>query len=219
MGITKTDFMRGMQCPKMLWLDKHKPQLKIIPREVQQILAAGSDFGNRAKAMFGEYKDMTVFLPGTSYPDKNAMAAKTAEHLQNGTPVICEAAFLYYNNYCAVDILKKTESGYDIYEVKDARVHEQFVRDAGFQYYIVSRCRLPVERIFIVTHGGDEKAPFIPNEVTKEAKDFAKLVNDNIWDLNRMQKQPDEIRIEPGEQCQKPYACWYYAYCHDNGGC
>ena len=146
------------------------------------------------------------------------MVAKTAEHLQNGTPIICEAAFLYYNNYCAVDILKKTESGYDIYEVKDAaRVHEQFVRDAGFQYYIVSRCRLPVERIFIVTHGCDEKNPFIPNEITKEAKDFAKRVNDNIWDLNRMQKQPDEVRIEPGEQCFKPYECWYYAYCHNNG--
>ena len=30
MGITKTDFMRGMQCPKMLWLDRHKPGLKVI---------------------------------------------------------------------------------------------------------------------------------------------------------------------------------------------
>ena len=26
MGITKTYFMRGMQCPKMLWFDKHKPK-------------------------------------------------------------------------------------------------------------------------------------------------------------------------------------------------
>ena len=26
MGISKTAFMRGMQCPKMLWLDKHKPE-------------------------------------------------------------------------------------------------------------------------------------------------------------------------------------------------
>ena len=31
MGITKTDFMRGMQCRKMLWLDKHKPSLRVIP--------------------------------------------------------------------------------------------------------------------------------------------------------------------------------------------
>ena len=31
MALTKTDFMRGMQCPKMLWLDKHKPGLKFRP--------------------------------------------------------------------------------------------------------------------------------------------------------------------------------------------
>ena len=36
MGITKTDFMRGMQCRKMLWLDKHKPKLKVIPPEIQK---------------------------------------------------------------------------------------------------------------------------------------------------------------------------------------
>lgn len=28
MGVTKTDFMRGMQCQRMLWLDKH-PLVKI----------------------------------------------------------------------------------------------------------------------------------------------------------------------------------------------
>ena len=110
MGITKTDFMRGMQCRKMLWLDKHRPDLKIIPSEIQQKLDAGNDFGDRAMAMFGEYEEMTVYRPGTQIPDKKAMAAKTAEHLEKGTPVICEAAFIYYNNYCAVDILKKTEN-------------------------------------------------------------------------------------------------------------
>lgn len=35
MGVTKTDFMRGMQCQRMLWLDKHHPELKVIPPEVQ----------------------------------------------------------------------------------------------------------------------------------------------------------------------------------------
>lgn len=33
MAITKIDFMRGIQCRKMLWLDKHKPSLKIIPTD------------------------------------------------------------------------------------------------------------------------------------------------------------------------------------------
>lgn len=48
MGITKTYFMRGMQCRKMLWPDKHKPSLKVMPPEVQQRLDAGNDFGDRA---------------------------------------------------------------------------------------------------------------------------------------------------------------------------
>ena len=58
MGITKTDFMRGMQCRKMLWLDKHKPSLRVIPPYIQEKLDAGNEFGDRAMAMFGDYEDI-----------------------------------------------------------------------------------------------------------------------------------------------------------------
>ena len=215
MGITKTDFMRGMQCPKMLWLDKHKPGLKVIPPDVQQRLDAGNEFGDLAMGMFGPYEEMTVYRPGTQIPDKKAMIAKTLEHLAKGTAVICEAAFSNYNNYCAADILRKTDAGYDLYEVKNAtEVYDQFVRDAGFQYYIINRCRVKIGKIYIVTHGPDEEDPFVLNDVTDKAKSYAKWVNDHIWDLNRMQKEPEEIDVMPGEQCTEPYECWYYGYCH-----
>ena len=82
----------------MLWLDKHKPSLKVIPPEVQARLDAGNDFGDKAMGMFGPYEEMTVYKPSTTYPDTKAMAEKTKEHLASGTPVICEAAFLNYNN-------------------------------------------------------------------------------------------------------------------------
>ena len=217
MAITKTDFMRGMQCRKMLWLDKHKPKLRVIPPEVQARLDAGNDFGDRAMGMFGPYEEMTVYLPGKQIPDKKAMIARTQDALRRGVGVICEAAFSNYNNYCAVDILGKTESGYDFYEVKNApQVHEQFVRDAGFQYYIISRCGLKIGRIFIVIHGSDEENPFVPAEVTQEAKGYYRWINENIWALNRMQKEPEEVTAEPGEQCSSPYECWYYGYCHGN---
>ena len=215
MAITKTDFMRGMQCRKMLWLDKHKPGLKVIPPEVQQRLDEGNDFGDRAMAMFGPYEEMTVYRPGTTIPDTKAMVAMTLEHLEKGTPVICEAAFSNYNNYCAVDILRKTDTGYDFYEVKNApAVYDQFIRDAGFQYYIINRCKLKIGSIFIVTHGDDEENPFVINDVTAQAKGYYNWINDNIWNLNRMQKQLEEYEIEPGDQCERPYKCWYYDYCH-----
>ena len=214
MGITKTDFMRGMQCHKMLWLDKHKPKMRIIPPETQARLEAGNEFGDRAMGMFGPYEEMTEYLPGTRIPDKKKMAANTARHLQAGTPVICEAAFFNYNNYCAADILRKTDAGYDLYEVKNAReVHEQFIRDAAFQYYIISRCGVRIGRIFIVIHGADEEAPFKPVDVTEQAKPLASWVNEHIWDLNRMQKEKEEPQTEPGSQCTCPYECWYFSYC------
>ncbi len=53
MSISKTDFMRGMQCPKMLWLDAHRPGLKVIPPETQRRLDRGNEFGDKAMAMFG----------------------------------------------------------------------------------------------------------------------------------------------------------------------
>ena len=61
MALTKTNFMRGMQCPKMLWLDRHKPSLMImiIPPEIQARLDAGNEFGDRAMGMFGPYEEMT----------------------------------------------------------------------------------------------------------------------------------------------------------------
>lgn len=217
MGITKTDFMRGMQCPKMLWLDKHKPKLKVIPPEVQERLDAGNDFGDKAMSMFGPYEEMTIYRPGTTIPDKKAMAEKTAEHIGLGTPIICEAAFINYNNYCAVDILRKTDIGYDFYEVKNSpEVHEQFIKDCGFQNYILSRCKIKVGNIYVVTHGDNEENPFVINDVTTEAKGYYKWINDNIWNLNRMQKGAEEIMVEPGEQCCDPYECWYYGYCHAN---
>lgn len=215
MGITKTDFMRGMQCPRMLWLDRHKPQFRIIPPETQTRLDAGNDFGDQAMGMFGPYEEMTIYRPGTKIPDKKKMAQKTKVHLLAGTPVICEAAFIYYNHYCAADILKKTESGYDFYEVKNApEVKVQFVKDAAFQYYIMNRSKVKIRRIHIVLHGPDEGNPFLPVEITEEAKALTPWINEHIWDLNRIKKAKEEPDIWPGDQCYCPYECWYRAYCN-----
>ena len=198
MGISKTAFMRGMQCPKMLWLDRHKPSLKIIPAEIQARLDAGNDFGDKAMGMFGPYEEMTVYRPGTTIPDTAAMLARTAEHLA-----------------CAVDILRKTSAGYDIYEVKNtSELSEQFVKDTGFQYYILTRCGVKIDKIYIVLHGADEQNLFVPIDVTERAKGYYNWINEHIWELNRMQKEPTEPRIAPGKQCLNPYECWYYQYCH-----
>ena len=56
--------------------------------------------------------------------------------------------------------------------------------------------------------------PFVPVEITHQAKDYYDWINDNIWELNRLQKEKREIEKAPGSQCTEPYECWYYDYCH-----
>ena len=96
-------------------------------------------------------------------------------------------------------------------------MQEQFIKDAAFQYYIISRCGVKIGKIYIVIHGENEENPFVPVEITEQAKGLYSWINEHIWELNRLQKGLEELDIVPGEQCSNPYECWYYAYCHKTG--
>lgn len=214
MALTKTDFIRGMQCPRMLWLDKHHPDWKIIPPETQARLDAGNEFGDKAMGMFGPYEEMTAYIPNTHYPDKRKMVLNTKHHLQIGTKNICEAAFDYHGYYCAVDILHKVYGGYELYEVKNSpEVKDQFIKDAGYQAYVLEKCGIPLTKVFIVYNNGDEEDPFEPVDVTEEAFRFSEVVDANIERLSAVREQRTEVLTEPGKQCCDPYECWYRHVC------
>jgi len=213
MAISKTDFIRGLQCERMLWLDKHRREEMIIPPEVQTRLDEGNDFGDKAMGLFGEYREMTAFKEEGKL-DIKKMIENTSAALEEGVGVICEAAFSSYGNYCAVDILRKTESGFFMYEVKNSpEVKEVFLKDVGFQKYILYKCGVRVKKVFIITNGGEEN-PYKINDVTAEAVKYAGIAYKKVWDLNKIKNSPTEIFVPVGEQCDNPYRCWYYEYCH-----
>ena len=119
MPISKTDFIRGLQCEKMLWLDAHAPEHKIIHPEVQAKLDAGNEFGDNAMGIFGDFIETTTFREDGRL-HFSAMIEKTQRLLAEGTDVICEGAFTWYGNFCAADILRREGEGYILYEVKNA---------------------------------------------------------------------------------------------------
>ena len=103
MPVSKTDFIRGLQCEKMLWLDAHAPEHKIIPPEIQQRLDAGNDFGDKVMGVFGAFTETTCYREdGRLHFAK--MIEKTKELLQKNERVICEGSFSWYGNFCAADI-------------------------------------------------------------------------------------------------------------------
>jgi hypothetical protein len=137
----------------MLWLDAHKPEEKIIPPEIQAKLDAGNEFGDQAMGIFGKYVETTTFREDGRLHFA-AMIEKTNTLLASGEPIICEAAFTWYGNFCAADILKKEENGYVLYEVKNAfETRKEFIADLGFQRLLLKKCGVPLLASKLVLRG------------------------------------------------------------------
>ncbi len=216
MSISKTDFMRGMQCPKMLWLDAHKPDMKVIPADTQRRLDKGNEFGDKAMAMFGPFVEVTEYIPNTKYLDKRKMVLKTKRFMDAGEENICEASFDHNGFFCAVDILHRVDGNvWEMYEVKDSpEVKPQFIADAGYQAWVLDKCGIELDGVFVVYHYDDEDDPFEPVDVTEEAIEFAHTVDENIYRLDELKKSKAEVMAEMGERCSAPYECWYCDYCN-----
>ena len=118
MHLSKSKYCAFWQCPKMAWLNKYKPEEKIIDDSITARMEAGTEVGELARSLFGEYIDITV--QNENGLDLSAMLLRTQEEMCKETLVICEAAFVNEGLYCAVDILKKEQGGWAIYEVKSS---------------------------------------------------------------------------------------------------
>ena len=234
MPVSKTDFVRGLQCEKMLWLDAHAPEHKIIPPEVQARLDAGNEFGDAAMGIFGAYAETTTYRDDGRLHFA-AMIEKTKELLENGEEIVCEAAFSWYGNYCAADILKREEKGYALYEVKNSyAVREEFIADLGFQSLILRKCGLPLTARKLILRGDvpaeefppspyEQNAEFLEHngfiykivDVTAQAKRAEWLASERVFPLGKLKKKDaPQPNIPTGEHCEKPYRCWYYEFCH-----
>lgn len=225
MPVSKTDFMRGLQCEKMLWLDAHAPQYKIIPPEIQAKLDAGNDFGDKAMGIFGAYVETTAYKQDGRL-DFAKMLATTQECIEKKEDVICEAAFTWYGNYCAADLLKRDGEGYAIYEVKNAPTpRKEFITDLGFQRLILRKSGVFITSSFLIlpaadnqTEGelyenGDDKYRIV--DVTKAAKVMERVAEKRIFELGKLKRKDAPLPLlDVGEQCEAPYRCWYYEYCH-----
>ena len=234
MAVSKTDFVRGLQCEKMLWLDAHAPEHKIIPPEIQAKLDAGNEFGDAAMGIFGPFVETTAFREDGRLHFA-AMLEKTRELLERGEEVVCEAAFSWYGNFCAADILRKEEGGYSLYEVKNTyAAREEFITDLGFQSLILRKCGVPLLARKLVLRGDSPTEEILPSpyetkveflehkgfcykivDVTDYTKRAERVASNRIFELGKLKKKDALMpNIGVGEHCDKPYRCWYYEYCH-----
>ena len=141
-GLSKSRYCKGLQCPKILWMDKYMPD-KAEDVLSETVMANGNLVGDLARSYFGDYS-----LVEFDY-DKENMVRKTKELIDKGVRNIAEAAFLVDGLYCAVDILRCEGDAYSIVEVKSStHVSDIYIDDMAFQYYVLTRCGLNITKVY-----------------------------------------------------------------------
>ena len=141
--LTKSKYCRGLQCPKILWLDEHHPEFgkNIVNKSV---LDNGTKVGELARLYFGNCE-----LVGFD-ANKNEMVDRTKKLMETADN-IAEASFCYESLFCSIDILHRNDDGWDLVEVKSStEVSEIYLEDVAFQYYVLTMCEVPVKGVYIL---------------------------------------------------------------------
>lgn len=207
--LTKSKYVRGLQCTKAMYLDVHNPKLAIISPETKQKFIAGREFEATFKATFPKGIDISARLKWkmSEYP------RLTQELLnQEGEVVLFEAGFMYNDVLVLADVVKKTADGMlHIFEVKNGTsVSETFKNDVAIQHYVISHNPFPIAEFGVIYNDGNDG--FLYEELLEEAALQASDIHNKVEDFKKI-VLGDEPEIAMGEHCDNPYECPYKDYC------
>ncbi|MCP4572702.1 MAG: DUF2779 domain-containing protein [bacterium] len=208
--LTKSRYLDGLRCPKLLWTRWNRPE-RIPPPEPQRelIMQAGRQVGALAQRLFPGGVEVPRFDAA------HAAVRATAKLLEQRVPLF-EAAFAGGDRLCRVDVLVPGLAGrWDIVEVKaGTRVRESHVRDVAFQYDTLTRAGLEIDRMVIMHLDGsyvrgdevDLEQLFSATDVTERVMHLAPYMGQTIGAMQDMLTGPDPD-TPLGSRCNAPHPC------------
>lgn len=220
--LSKSKYIRGLQCERALWLDVHEPRLARYTAEQMRRFDRGRDFEYAFKATFPDGIDLSAELKRNVdlYP------ARTAELLDlrpcsAAKTVLFEAGFQYDDVLVLADVVCQREDGsLDIYEVKSGTtLSDTYRRDAALQHYVISHCRR-IHSFSIVYNGMDgengangQDGRFVIVDLTLDLAAEGDRIAANIAGMKTIVRATAEPDTPTGQHCLTPYACPYQHHC------
>ena len=217
MALSKSLYIRGLQCEKSLWLKKKKPEVLQAPDDgAQAVFDTGTSVGELACELFrgGERIEYTGNF--------SSQMAKTKELMGHSTKIIYEATFCFDGILVMVDILRIGKDGLIINEVKSSTsVKEVYIDDASIQYYVISSLGYKVSAINIIhidnSYVRGEKLEldkfFHTEDVTEQVKQKQADIPQILSKFDEILSKDIEPEIDIGVQCANPYPCDAWEYC------
>ena len=144
MGLSKSLYVNGIQCPKLMWLSKHRKGDERVfepNASLEDIFERGNEVGELACELFAGGE--RIKWENSTFDEK---IAQTSELIAKGTRYIYEATFSFKSALIMVDILEILPSGeLVINEVKSSTINpsrsqpnKAYLNDIAFQYFVLT---------------------------------------------------------------------------------
>jgi hypothetical protein len=211
--LTKSSFVKGSQCIKSLYLDRHKPNEKNpISQETQEVFNQGHNFENHVREL--------AFPGGINVKDKvgnfKYFNSYTNVLLQDEkTKIIYEATIIEDSVLVMCDICVKREDGtIDFYEIKlNKTLNDAIKSDLAIQYTICKkRFGDRLNTFNLIMRVDNENKPYQIIDLTSELAMKTKEIEDKIHKFKSV-LDAQEPTIAMSDHCLKPYECNFTNYC------
>lgn len=218
-GLSKSQYLKGRQCLKRVWLYNYRRELMEEPSVfLQSLFQDGTEVGVLARDYFpgGELID-------EGYKDPQGALKHTRSGVERGVEILYEAAFLFEDILIRVDIMRKNQDGsWELIEVKssssDKKVH---YLDCAIQKYVLQELGFPINRTYLmhlnsdyVRRGSiDLHGLFVLEPMDNKIFDAMGEVPQYLPIIRDALSRPDEPKGRIGSICKNPYECDFKAYC------
>ncbi len=208
--LSKSKYLTGLQCPKLLWLQVNDPKrLPQVDLVTQFIFDQGHLVGGLAKKLFPEGID----VPNDGFMENIAATGK----LLNERKTLFEAGILAGRIYSRVDILRPAkEDQWDIIEVKSSTsIKEVNIQDVTFQRYCCESQGLPINHCYLahinnqyVRDGEINPQELLKiDDITDLVEEASKGILDRVDNMSEDMARDKCPEIGIGPHCQDPYEC------------
>ena len=218
-GLSKSTFLMGRQCSKLLWFRYNAKDQIPAPDEGQQaVFDQGHEVGELAKQLFPGGIEIDT-APG----DFDGAIRRTQEALKQRPPIY-EATFSHGGGYARADILVPVAgNAWDLVEVKSTTglKEEVHLPDIAFQAFVLTGAGIKLRKCFLahinnefVRHGPiDPKKFFTLAEVTQPVSAMSRDIADQIDAMQRVIGAKSHPDVQIGPQCDSPYTCALHDRC------
>jgi hypothetical protein len=217
--LSKSSYLKGLQCPKALYLYKHYYTLKDpVSPEQQAIFNRGHEIGKLAQQLFPGGIDVT---PASPKFYKQALQ-KTTALIGSGQAIIYEAGLVGLNTLVYCDILVKNGNGYDLYEVKSSlKLSKTYYQDIAIQFSVAKASGLYINKAYLININANYILEdtlnltklFTITDCTDYCKDQEEGIKEKIGELIKLLQQTQIPKIEIGPHCNSPYSCDFKGTC------